>query len=205
MPMPRRRVESSLLAFDREMKSVQGHWTMTLKLSTLADAALPAQIAEHRQTVEEIRRASTCALLVQAGHPHPRLRSGFGKLPLPAGEVSRRAALPQMGPLGGMGLMGSMGVEPAKKSADVGGAFPALDTSNFPDPTAIPASARVDAPSRAAAASEGRGTSGGTKRSRKRKRSGSSTESSGLSQSEAAIGGIVGGVLLGLILYLFFS
>lgn len=205
MPMPRRRVDSSLLAFDREMKSVHGHWTMTLKLSTLADAALPAQITEHRRTVEEIRRASTCALLVQAGHPHPRLRSGFGKLPLSAGEVSRRAALPQMRPTGGMGMMGSMGTEPAKAGAAVGGAFPKLDTSNFPDPGALPASARVDAPSKAAAASEGAGTSGGTKRSRKRKRSGSAGRSSGLSQSDATIAGIVGGVLLGLIVYLFFS
>jgi len=88
-------VESPFLKFSRNHRSLIGYWSMTLTLSTLADAVPPDRIDDHRETVEAVWRESVCSLLVPVGHPRPRRRGDFGTLRVPTRKPFPPVARPQ--------------------------------------------------------------------------------------------------------------
>jgi transglutaminase-like putative cysteine protease len=77
-----RSIESEFLHFTRLRKTLAGNWTMTLTLSTLADAVPPESLDKHRNTIGEIREQSVWSILVPAGDPRPHQRGDFGALPV---------------------------------------------------------------------------------------------------------------------------
>ena len=92
-PFPNQRsaVDSPFLKFSRNHKSLMGYWSVTLGLTTLADAVPPDRIDEYRKTVEKVWQESMWSLHVEVGSPRPRRRGDFGGLPAPSNTVGRRS------------------------------------------------------------------------------------------------------------------
>jgi len=204
MMMSPRRVHDALLDFDREMTSVDGYWAMTLTLATHADAVMPDQIKEHRKTVEEIRSASLCSLLVPVGHPHPRRRSSFGRLASLArgGSAASTASTASTASMrAGASHLETDPVEVGKKApgeAAPPGWFPPLDTAAFADPAERPAAAaKVET-----APSPGESVSPEPRRRKKRRNQKRNHDESDW-QTPAAIIGIIIGVITGILIFIF--
>jgi hypothetical protein len=85
-------VDSPFLKFSRNHRTLAGYWSATLKLSMLADAVLPDQIDKYRTTAEEVWQESMLSLLVGVGHPRPRQRGDFGRLPALARRTGPKRA-----------------------------------------------------------------------------------------------------------------
>jgi hypothetical protein len=76
-----RTIENPWLQFTRLRKTLAGYWTVTTRLSTLADSVPPEGIDEYRDAAREIRAQCAWSLLVPAGQDRPHQRSDFGRLP----------------------------------------------------------------------------------------------------------------------------
>jgi hypothetical protein len=83
-PMGTRRhnVESPFVKFNRNNKCLHRFWSMTLTLSTLADAVPPNRVGEHKAMVEDIWQRSLWEMFLPIGYPRPVKRKDFGSLPL---------------------------------------------------------------------------------------------------------------------------
>jgi hypothetical protein len=91
----RRNIETSLVRFSRNHKCLHRFWSMTLTLSTLADAIPPENVEEHGATVEAIRDDSLWEITLPAGFPHPVRRNDFGALPPPPRRLTSHDAEPK--------------------------------------------------------------------------------------------------------------
>lgn len=89
-----RALESDYLRFTRLRTTLAGSWTMTLSLSTLADAVPPESLDEHRAMIRKIRAQSAWSILVPPGHRHPNQRADFGALPNSCKPASSESRLP---------------------------------------------------------------------------------------------------------------
>jgi hypothetical protein len=90
----RRNLETSFVKFSRSHKCLHRFWSMTVTLSTLADAVPPDRIEEHCAAVEEIRENSLWEITLPTGYPHPVKRLDFGSLPPPPRKLTSHAAGP---------------------------------------------------------------------------------------------------------------
>ncbi|HTE93951.1 MAG TPA: hypothetical protein VK678_10625, partial [Bradyrhizobium sp.] len=83
MESPRADLKTDFIRFNRRIKSGYRAWSMTLSVSTEADAVPPGRVAEYRKSLEEIWSKSLWSFMVPLGSVHPRPRLNFGMLPGP--------------------------------------------------------------------------------------------------------------------------
>jgi len=98
MGIRRHNVESPFVKFSRHHKCLHRFWSMTMTLSTLADAVPPDCIAEHREIVEDIWQKSLWEISLPVGYPHPVKRLDFGSLPLAPRKPTSYNATPLQDP-----------------------------------------------------------------------------------------------------------
>jgi hypothetical protein len=89
-------VGNDYINFNRQMEINRGHWSLTLKFSTRAEAVPPERMDDYRAKVEEIWKNSGLVLNVLAGHAHPFKPRNFGALPAPV--VKLPPIVPQLKP-----------------------------------------------------------------------------------------------------------
>jgi Domain of Unknown Function with PDB structure (DUF3857)/Transglutaminase-like superfamily len=86
MAAPRCSLSSPYVQFSRRQKSLYKYWSMTLNLTTLADAVPASEFDEHEKLVEQIWKESNWGLFMPMGVSHPRRRQDFGELPRAAAD-----------------------------------------------------------------------------------------------------------------------
>lgn len=85
---PRSRVESQLLRFNRQIRSMPGSWSVILNLTILDEVMPAAQFNEHSRRVQDIWTESTWRLTIPVGYSAANRNRAFGTLPAPPRPIT---------------------------------------------------------------------------------------------------------------------